>query len=69
MRHPIYAGWILLVFCAPAMTMTRFVFAVVSSMYLLVAIPLEERSMLASAGERYAAYMRQVRWKLLPGVY
>ena len=69
MRHPIYAGWILLVFCAPTMTMTRFVFAFVSSIYLLIAIPLEERSMLASAGEAYNAYIRQVRWRLLPGIY
>jgi methanethiol S-methyltransferase len=68
-RHPIYAGWILLVFCAPAMTMTRFVFALISSAYLLVAIPLEERSMLASAGDAYASYMQRVRWRLVPGGY
>ena len=67
-RHPIYAGWFLLVFCVPLMTMTRLVFAVISSAYLLIAIPLEERT-LAAAGDAYRAYMRQVRWKLLPRVY
>jgi protein-S-isoprenylcysteine O-methyltransferase Ste14 len=68
-RHPIYTGWFLLVFGAPAMTMTRLVFAVVSSAYLLIAIPFEERSLRRAAGEAYADYSRRVRWKLVPGVY
>jgi methanethiol S-methyltransferase len=68
-RHPIYTGWFLAVFCAPTMTMTRLVFAIVSSVYLLIAIPLEERSLRHSAGEAYAAYSRRVRWRLLPGLY
>jgi methanethiol S-methyltransferase len=68
-RHPIYTGWFLAVFCAPTMTMTRLVFAVVSSVYLLIAIPFEERSLKLTAGEAYAAYSRRVRWKLLPGLY
>ena len=37
------------------MTMTRLVFAVVSSAYILVAIPFEERSMRASSGGAYDA--------------
>jgi len=68
-RHPIYAGWFLLVLCAPGMTMTRLVFAAVSSAYLLVAIPFEERSLLATAGNAYREYVQQVRWKLIPGLY
>jgi methanethiol S-methyltransferase len=68
-RHPIYAGWFLLVFAVPVMTMTRFVFAMTSSIYLLIAIPLEERSLRISSGGSYEAYMREVRWKLLPGVF
>jgi protein-S-isoprenylcysteine O-methyltransferase Ste14 len=68
-RHPIYTGWFLVVFSVPEMTMTRLVFAVVSSAYLLVAIPFEERSLRRVAGEAYAAYSRRVRWKLLPGLY
>jgi protein-S-isoprenylcysteine O-methyltransferase Ste14 len=69
MRHPIYTGWLLLVFFAPLMTMTRLVFAVVSSAYLLIAIPLEERSLLATSSGAYARYAHHVRWKLLPGLY
>lgn len=68
-RHPIYTGWILFVFCAPTMTMTRLVFAVVSSAYLLIAIPFEERSLTATSAGGYDGYSRQVRWKLIPGLY
>ena len=68
-RHPIYSGWFLIVFSATPMTMTRLVFAVVSCAYVLVAIPLEERSLRTTAGGAYERYARQVKWKLLPGVY
>jgi methanethiol S-methyltransferase len=68
-RHPIYAGWFLLVFAVPSMTMTRFVFAVTSSLYLLIAIPFEERSLRSSSAGAYQQYMKQVRWKLLPHVF
>jgi protein-S-isoprenylcysteine O-methyltransferase Ste14 len=50
------------------MTMTRLVFAVVSSVYLLVAIPLEERTLRAQS-DAYADYMRRVPRKLIPGLY
>jgi len=68
-RHPIYAGWILLVFTASPMTMTRLVFAVVSCAYLLLAIPFEERSLRAASGGAYDRYMDQVRWKVVPGIF
>ena len=68
-RHPIYSGWFLFVFGVPTMTMTRLVFAVVSSVYLLVAIPFEERSLRRAAGESYKRYIDRVRWKLIPRVY
>jgi protein-S-isoprenylcysteine O-methyltransferase Ste14 len=68
-RHPIYAGWFLLVFCVPLMTMTRLVFAIVSSAYVVMAIPFEERSLLATAGDAYRRYLTQVRWRLVPGLY
>ena len=68
-RHPIYAGWFLFVFALPTMTMTQFVFAITSSAYLLIAIPLEERSLRRSSAGAYDQYMQQVRWKLLPHVF
>ena len=68
-RHPIYAGWFLLVFAASPMTMTRLVFAVVSGLYLILAIPLEERSMRATAPGAYERYISQVKWRIVPGLY
>jgi methanethiol S-methyltransferase len=68
-RHPIYVGWFLIVFAVPHMTMTRLVFAVVSSLYVLIAIPFEERSLLASSAGAYERYRAKVKFRLVPGVY
>jgi methanethiol S-methyltransferase len=68
-RHPIYAGWFLFVWGASTMTTTRLTFAIVSCLYLLIAIPIEERTMRSQAGDAYGRYMARVRWRLLPGVY
>lgn len=68
-RHPIYLGWVLMVFGAPAMTTGRLLFAGVSTLYLIVAIPFEERSLTAEFGPSYTAYKRQVRSRLVPGVW
>jgi protein-S-isoprenylcysteine O-methyltransferase Ste14 len=53
----------------PVMPGTRLVFAVVSCVYLLIAIPLEERTLRRTTSGRYDEYMRLVRSKLLPGIY
>jgi protein-S-isoprenylcysteine O-methyltransferase Ste14 len=42
---------------------------VISSVYVLIAIPFEERSLLASAGDAYRRYKGAVKWKVVPGVY
>jgi hypothetical protein len=68
-RHPIYLGWLLMVFGTPLMTMSRLLFAVVSSLYLFIAIPWEERSLVETFGDRYHAYQRQVPWRILPGIW
>jgi protein-S-isoprenylcysteine O-methyltransferase Ste14 len=68
-RHPVYLGWVLLVGAASPMTLDRAVWAVVSTAYLVIAMPWEERSLAAAAGPEYAAYCRQVKWRLVPGLY
>lgn len=68
-RHPIYLGWVLMVFATQTMTMTRFVFALVSTLYLIVAIPLEERSLVEAFGDKYRSYQRHMRWRLIPGLW
>lgn len=68
-RHPIYLGWVLIVFGVPDMTTTRLAFAAISTAYLVVAIPIEERSLVEEFGEPYRAYQRAVRWRLIPLVW
>ncbi len=68
-RHPLYLGWILALFAAPTMTANRLAFAAISSVYLLVAIPWEERSIATLFGSRYHDYATRVRWRVLPGTY
>lgn len=68
-RHPIYLGWVLLVWAASDMTMGRLVFAVISTSYLVIAVPFEERSLRRRFGPAYDAYRRQVRWRIVPGLY
>lgn len=68
-RHPIYLGWMLLVFASTPMTASKLLFAVVSSAYLLAAIPWEEASLVEAFGDKYRAYQRQVKSRILPGVW
>ena len=68
-RHPLYLGWMLIVFAPAEMTGDRLAFAVVSSLYLIVAVPWEERSLEAAFGDEYRRYKRQVRWRVVPYVY
>lgn len=68
-RHPLYSGWVLLTFGAAHMTGDRLFFAGISTLYLLAAIPFEERSLRMSFGAAYDEYKRHVRYKLVPYVY
>ncbi len=68
-RHPIYFAWIIVVWMPPTMTGTRLLFAAVSTLYLALAVPFEERDLVRTFGESYDAYRRAVRWRMLPGIY
>lgn len=68
-RHPLYFAWVLLVFGAPEMTATRATFAAISTAYLALAIPLEERGLVELFGRAYEDYRRQVRWRMVPFLY
>ncbi|HEX3646061.1 MAG TPA: isoprenylcysteine carboxylmethyltransferase family protein [Vicinamibacterales bacterium] len=68
-RHPLYLGWLLMVFGAPHMTGDRLAFAAMTTLYLIVAIPWEERSLRRTFGDGYARYMRAVRWRMIPFIY
>ena len=68
-RHPIYLGWVLFVWLTPTMNGTRLVFALVSCVYLFVAVPFEERDLLKGFGQAYRDYQGKVRWRILPFVH
>jgi protein-S-isoprenylcysteine O-methyltransferase Ste14 len=68
-RHPIYLGWVLLVWATPDMTTGRFVFALISTAYLVVAVPFEERSLRRRFGPSYDTYRSTVRWRIVPWLY
>ena len=68
-RHPVYFAWVLMVVGTPHMTMTRLTFAVISTTYLAIAIPFEERGLLDVFGSEYRDYQKRVRWRIIPGVY
>lgn len=69
LRHPIYLGWVLIVCAAPTMIAGGALFAAISTLYLVMAIPLEERSLVREHGKGYRQYQRAVRWRLIPGVW
>jgi protein-S-isoprenylcysteine O-methyltransferase Ste14 len=68
-RHPVYLGWMLAVFGAAHMTAARLAFAVTSSLYLVIAVPWEERSLERAFPHEYRAYRKLVRWRVVPYVY
>ena len=68
-RHPLYFAWVLFVFAAPDMTATRASFAAISTLYLALAIPFEERALVDAFGEAYHDYRRNVRSRMIPGLY
>jgi protein-S-isoprenylcysteine O-methyltransferase Ste14 len=58
-RHPLYVGWIVVFWATPTMTIAHLFFAVVTTLYILIAIQFEEND-LKSAHPEYNEYKRRV---------
>ncbi|MGN7930840.1 methyltransferase family protein [Sphingopyxis sp. 22461] len=65
-RHPLYAGFFLAFWATPAMTAGHLLLAVGLSIYMLIAIRLEERNLIDTFGADYIAY-RETTPMLVPG--
>ena len=59
-RHPIMLGFIIAFWAAPHMTEGRLLFAVVTTLYILVGVRLEEITLQASLGDHYRDYRKRV---------
>jgi protein-S-isoprenylcysteine O-methyltransferase Ste14 len=59
-RHPLYVGWLLTFWCAPVMTAAHLFFAGMTTAYILVAIQLEEKDLVAMHGSDYERYREDV---------
>jgi protein-S-isoprenylcysteine O-methyltransferase Ste14 len=56
LRHPIAAGWMIVLWATPTMTAGHLLLAVALTVYVLVGTALEERGLVAHFGEAYRRY-------------
>ena len=70
-RHPLYLSALLMIWSYPDLTMDRLLLDLSFTVWVIVAMRLEERGLVARFGEAYRCYQRQVPmlipWRIRPG--
>ncbi len=64
-RHPLLLGWIIMFWSAPTMTQGHLLFALANTIYMLIAMPLEERGLTHLLGDDYRRYLARTP-RLIP---
>jgi protein-S-isoprenylcysteine O-methyltransferase Ste14 len=64
-RHPLMLGFIIAFWATPTMTIGHLVFAIVTTVWILISIQLEERDLIKFHGKEYQEY-RESTSMLLP---
>ena len=59
-RHPLMLGFLIAFWATPTMSQGHLFFAVVTSLYVVIAIQIEERTLVHLHGEQYRSYQRRV---------
>jgi len=65
-RHPLYLGFVIMLWSAPLMTVTHFLCASLMTTYIVIAIQFEEKDLVSSLGDKYKEYQKTVPM-LIPG--
>ncbi len=59
-RHPLYVGWAIAFWATPTMTVGHALFASVMTLYMVLAVLVEERDLVSHFGAEYRAYQQRV---------